>query len=488
MLLEVASPRNLFLAALIALAPLAFADDPTAAGPAEEAARLVSQLTDPAQSVAAGEALVRLGASAEVVEALAGALREAEGPAADAVHGVVARLQAGPGVAAALVRALADERPEVRTRAAIALGALGPAAAPSVPALVAWLEAEQVDPEVRRSVAYGLFRMGPVARAALPALLAVWREAGDPRLMVVAAQAAGRVGQSTPDDLQLLLAGLGDTSLAAEVRGALARYLAPAAPGVAEVALPTLLALLETAPKDVCSALRGFGPEGRVAIAPLTVRIQGRRPDLAAMALGALGPLAGQTAPALARLLGEGDPASATAAAKALGQLGPYGTTQVPALRAGLRRAAASGDHGLSQAIMDSLGELALVSQPARAALLEAAREDPVWRHVVLVLIEPLGPRAADCLPAVEAWAAEEDTILADAARELLTALRDDGWSEDLPEHDATDRPKLEAALRLAETGPREVAVRAFWELAGNHRYSRAAREALAWLDAHPVE
>lgn len=69
----------------------------------------------------------------------------------------------------ALIEALADPDPRVRQLAAQALGALGPAAARAVPALVRLLE-DRDDEGSRNTACIGLAGIGPAAADALPAL------------------------------------------------------------------------------------------------------------------------------------------------------------------------------------------------------------------------------------------------------------------------------------------------------------------------------
>jgi HEAT repeat protein len=68
----------------------------------------------------------------------------------------------------ALTGALADSDPRVRQLSAQAVGTIGPAAAPAVPALIKLLEDE--DEGSRNSACIGLADIGPAASAAMPAL------------------------------------------------------------------------------------------------------------------------------------------------------------------------------------------------------------------------------------------------------------------------------------------------------------------------------
>ncbi len=69
-----------------------------------------------------------------------------------------------------LTESLSDASPKVRTMTCLALGSMGPRAAPATPSLAQRLKAE--DAKVRRAAASGLGLIGPGAAVAVPALIA----------------------------------------------------------------------------------------------------------------------------------------------------------------------------------------------------------------------------------------------------------------------------------------------------------------------------
>jgi HEAT repeat protein len=80
----------------------------------------------------------------------------------------------GPEAIPALVQALRDADPQVRSQAALALARMGPDASPAVPALMEALSDR--DENVRRCAARALGQVGPSARAAIPALITALRQ------------------------------------------------------------------------------------------------------------------------------------------------------------------------------------------------------------------------------------------------------------------------------------------------------------------------
>lgn len=80
----------------------------------------------------------------------------------------------GPTAVPALMKALQDADPKVRTRAAQAFARMGPEASDAVPALTRALADK--DPDVRRYAARALGQIGPAAETAIPALVMAMSE------------------------------------------------------------------------------------------------------------------------------------------------------------------------------------------------------------------------------------------------------------------------------------------------------------------------
>lgn len=124
----------------------------------------------------------------ELVRALAltGGVSAGFGGNSNAPQAARALTRIGIRAIPALINALDDKNPQVRGLAAEALGDIGPAAAPAVPALMARL-ADQgkyaiscgcvgMEPTVAESVTTSLGKIGPAAKAAIPQLLRLFRE------------------------------------------------------------------------------------------------------------------------------------------------------------------------------------------------------------------------------------------------------------------------------------------------------------------------
>ena len=138
--------------------------------------------------VSAGAALVRLGGDAvAAVEPLL---------AKPATRLAAAEVLAAVGTAAkpalpALVAALADPDEDFASDAALAIAAIGPEAASAVPDLQKRL-ADDVPAEVRYAAAFALGSLGPAAKPAV-ARLAELSQAEDPLLATVAVWAALKI-------------------------------------------------------------------------------------------------------------------------------------------------------------------------------------------------------------------------------------------------------------------------------------------------------
>jgi HEAT repeat protein len=102
-----------------------------------------------------------------------------------------------PAAVAALSRSLGDLHLTVRQEAAQALGKIGPAAAASIPALIAVLELEDddnSDSSVHRYAAWSLGKLGKLALPAVPALRRCYENDPDLFTRKAAAAALGKLG------------------------------------------------------------------------------------------------------------------------------------------------------------------------------------------------------------------------------------------------------------------------------------------------------
>lgn len=193
-----------------------------------------------------------------------------------AVHG------AGP----ALIRALADPDPFVRTVAAGAIPEVGISAEEAVPALAALLGSGQSVAACRALASYGA-----EAAPAVPALEKLLKDpAGDVRWN--AARALGEIGPSAESAVPALVAVLRDEDAAVREHAA--------------------------------EALGDIGPAAAAAVPALVERLADKNERVrrdAARSLGQIGPLAASAAPALRKLLTDVYPPARAAATTALTQV-----------------------------------------------------------------------------------------------------------------------------------------------------------------------
>lgn len=227
------------------------------AGRKKLAAQFAALLVDPVPAVglAAGGALIRLGADA--VDALREQLAT---PAArnDAME-ILAEL--GPAAKSALgemITGLGDQDPVYRSDSAMAIAALGPEAVSAAPALEKLLADESTPPPVRYTAAYGLGRIGPPAAAAEP-LLRKLAESEDDLLATVAVWAALKL---KPDDATLFDAAVPKLRQALKDEQELVRLEAAVALGEIGAAAGSAVPLLELlAEEDPARAVRGAAAE-----------------------------------------------------------------------------------------------------------------------------------------------------------------------------------------------------------------------------------
>jgi len=279
-----------------------------------------------------------------------------------------------------LVRILKESNtPRRASFAAWALGAIGPAAAEAVPALIDGLSKKYTRPEkiykafyVKGFISWALGKIGPEAKEAVPALADVL-ENGDIKLKGwgygnsitkrAAAWALSRMGSEAEKAMPALLNALekkhgGEHTHSSET---LARIGKPALPGVIKL----LSSRYSTARKAACRTL------------------------------GLMGSEAGEAADELAKLLSDKSSAVRTEAARALGKMRAHSGNAVEALAAALQ----DKKYGVRHAAAKALGHIgpgaAKASEPLEKALEDEKKE--VRRSAALALGR-IGPEAADIL------------------------------------------------------------------------------------------
>jgi len=197
-----------------------------------------------------------------------------------------------------LIEVAASPEHPGRAAAAWAMGAMGPAAAPAVDALLAALRDPRA--EVRSRAVWALGRIGPAARAAVTTLVPL---VDDPALSWRAIDALGGIGPPAEPAVPRLVRALADTS--GSVRWRAAQALGAIGAG-ARAATPALLAALGDAEGNV-----------RLAAAEAAVRVEADAHVLA---------------PALARASRDEDGRVRVAALHGLAQLGGRSRAELPAI------------------------------------------------------------------------------------------------------------------------------------------------------------
>ena len=236
------------------------------AGRKKLAAQFAALLVDPVPAVglAAGGALIRLGADA------VDALRQQLATPAARKHAMEILAELGPAAKPALgemITGLGDDDPVYRSDSAMAIAALGPEAVAAAPALEKLLADESTSPPVRYTAAYGLGRIGPQAAAAEP-LLRKLAESEDELLATVAVWAALKL---KPDDATLFDAAVPKLQQALKDEQELVRLEAAVALGEIGTKAGSAVPLLELlAEEDPARAVR-------TAAAEAVARIRGPR-------------------------------------------------------------------------------------------------------------------------------------------------------------------------------------------------------------------
>ena len=268
----------------------------------------------------------------------------------------ILRTHLGPRqtVVAALVEALADKDPAVRTAAASGLTTIGPAASAAVPRLAEALRRDGAE-AVRSAAARALGSLGMDAKAAVPALFEALSDSRE------------GVRWSAADALSKMdLAGLGAVAQLATVlrspdsyvRGFAAWTLGNLGPAARD-AVPALVQALgetEGAP-TVEAALARIGPAAAEAVPALLLDLQhkdaGRR-WRAARTLGRLGPAARAAVPGLVDALHDPEEMVRAHAARALGRIG----LEARPAAAALQRATGDPDESVRQEARGALDKL----------------------------------------------------------------------------------------------------------------------------------
>jgi HEAT repeat protein len=240
-------------------------------------------------------------------------------------------------ILAALAKAMHDPDPQVRRNATLSLARPGLGAPFAVPALVDWLRTSE-DPFTRGLAAQDLRGLGRQAEPAIPALVAAAEHDPSEDVRKTALETLGFLGPKAHEAaVPFLIRALRSPSRSRpSTLSALAEVGPEAAPAV-----PALLELLEAQGElriSVMTTLGAIGPEARAAVPMLTAALDKKEPRYlrctAAEAVWKIEPQNERIVPALRDILRgpKTDTANRAQAIRVLGQIGPKAKAAVPDL------------------------------------------------------------------------------------------------------------------------------------------------------------
>jgi HEAT repeat protein len=393
----------------------------------------------------------------------------------------------GPVAVPALVLALDDPRPYVRSRAATGLGEFRDEARSAQKALMR-VATSDPEPWVRLDAVRGLGRIGPDPAAVVPLLADLLRHGPDERL--AALEALGEIGPAAAAAVPTMIEALADEDVLVR------RGSAEALRGLGTAALPALPALVQAArdPDEWTRslALAALGSAGEASPEALDVLLavfetpDGLERYPAIFALEELGSPDERVLRVLQGVLRQGRSEERAPAARALRRLGADADSVVPLLIESLAKADADaalelGEWGaaaeaavpLLEAWIDgpsdgkalraaaALAKIQPASAGPRLRLLADALDDAALQHLALRLMQRLGPDgASSALPLARLLESEHAWVRFEAARTLgsmgpaaavalpalLEAMRD--W------HGDVRRAARDAALAMGGAGP----------------------------------
>ena len=254
------------------------------------------------------------------------------------------------GLQSAFERGLKSKAPRIRTRGALGLAQIGPAARQALPALLQ--AARDEDLRVRASAAQALGSMGSAATEAVPALEDLLKDPSFP-VRMYAVRALSQIGSPTKAAIPGLLWALQQPD-SSELRQAAAKALAGIG-AEAKEAVAALVICLKDDERNVrieaMRSLRVIGPQAHEAIPALLAALKDPDFDMRRMAAMALGKI-GRDADCVAALTvmltedREGNADLRTAAAYAIAEMGPHAKAALPALIAALHEPERRGSGG----------------------------------------------------------------------------------------------------------------------------------------------
>ena len=306
-------------------------------------------------------------------------------------------------VLSAVVQVLGDGEAGVREAAAYALGELaadghGTAVWIKAGPKLLTLLAKDPNPRVRRSAAFAAGCCGTEAVDARPGLLAALTD-GEPMVRQNAAWALGQMGREAgPEVLAGLVGVLGDSD--AVVRRDAALALGDLGKPAARIAVPALLACAqketEASVRKVAldSLVKLVAPQNQNLVGELNRFLEGGDDPVAraaALALGKIGgPEAKEAVPILKRVLLDDDASVRELAAGALGNIGPAAAPAVSVLVTALADRSAPVRRNAALALA-RIGPEAAPAVPALARVLDTGKEPEDVRMYVAEALGKIG-------------------------------------------------------------------------------------------------
>jgi len=378
--------------------------------------------------------------------------------------------------ATALVDALRDPDRQVRLAAAHGLATLGPFAADNLSFILPFLDVRDPtgdDDELRGELLLAVAQMGAVPYSpygdrqseTIPILVGLLRHR-NPKIRDRATLAIGAGGQyareAVPDLVRLLDdTGDGDVESLRSVRAGAISALGHIGPA-ASSAVPKLLSILRTRPKEACFAIGALGEIGTAhpEVVPVLISVLKDSSDrwqrwFAAHNLGRIGPEAEEAIPTLLKILEQKEgPGSAERKVSLFG-------ARVPVLDRQLQ--------GVALYALGCMGPAAKAAVPIMTSYAAGRQLPNEVRASALRALERLGPLAKEAVP------------------DLILMLKEPDPGYDVPNVLlAIGKDAIPALIELLKRREKLTGLTALGILARMGPDALAAREAIADLTNHP--
>ncbi|MHC4984071.1 MAG: HEAT repeat domain-containing protein [Planctomycetota bacterium] len=341
-----------------------------------------------------------------------------------------------------LIELLKDKDDAVVMWVADALGAMGPAAKPAVPAMVDVVRDTKRGPLARGDAAWSLGFIGPAAEGAVPVLTGTLEDE-DIWVSVSAATALVLICPDETPPIDVLIRGLRVTRCRAEnglqYAGPRAKRALPAlvvALGEVMAATEALAAQARRAPparpimapyqNSLRTAISSIGPATKKEVPALTKllleheKAKVRQTAAVALRQSEPGPEIREAVPALAAALRDKEVGVRICAVIALQSIGLYAKEAVPALTAATRDADATVRNYASGAL-DSIRQ----AEQRMVSMIEALKhERALVRQTTAEALGRMGPKASEAIPALQEALRDENEDVRKAAAEALKKIQ----------------------------------------------------------------